>query len=96
MGRRHAVRFEMADLGKAGFTRGALLAVGLTGFGPAQSQDQVVHVYNWVDYIGETTTADFEKETGIKVVYDTYDASETVDAKLMAGHSGYDVVLHAG
>ena len=62
----------------------------------ALAEDNVVHVYNWVDYIGETTLADFEKETGIKVIYDTYDASETVDAKLMAGGSGYDVVLHAG
>lgn len=58
--------------------------------------EEVLHVYNWVDYIGETTIADFEKETGIKVVYDNYDASETVDAKLFAGNSGYDVVLHAG
>jgi len=60
----------------------------------AEDAEKVVNVYNWVDYIGETTIADFEKETGIKVVYDTYDASETVDAKLMAGRSGYDVVLH--
>ncbi len=60
------------------------------------AEDKVVNVYNWVDYIGETTIADFEAETGIKVVYDTYDASETVDAKLLAGKSGYDVVLHAG
>jgi putrescine transport system substrate-binding protein len=57
-------------------------------------EEKVVNVYNWVDYIGETTIQDFEAETGIKVVYDTYDASETVDAKMMAGHSGYDVVLH--
>ena len=67
-----------------GFAAGAAalaLAAGL----PAQAEDPVVHVYNWVDYIGETTLADFEKDTGIKVVYDTYDASETVDAKLMAG-----------
>ncbi len=61
----------------------------------AAAEDKVLHVYNWVDYIGETTIADFEKETGIKVVYDTYDSSETVDAKLMAGRSGYDVVIHA-
>jgi putrescine transport system substrate-binding protein len=70
-------------------------AVVLVAAGAAAAQEEkVVNVYNWVDYIGETTIADFEKETGIKVVYDTYDASETVDAKLMAGHSGYDVVLH--
>ncbi|WP_157230755.1 polyamine ABC transporter substrate-binding protein [Kiloniella laminariae] len=55
-----------------------------------------LHVYNWVDYIGESTIADFEAETGIKVIYDTYDSSETVDAKLITGSSGYDVVLHAG
>ena len=67
----------------------------LLGAAAAQAEEEkVVNVYNWVDYIGETTIQDFEAETGIKVVYDTYDASETVDAKMMAGHSGYDVVLH--
>lgn len=60
------------------------------------STEGVLNIYNWVDYIGEETIANFEKETGIKVVYDNYDAAETVDAKLFAGHSGYDVVLHAG
>lgn len=73
----------------------AALSLGLQA-GPGLAEEKVVHVYNWVDYIGETTIADFEAETGIKVVYDTYDASETVDAKLLAGKSGYDVVLHAG
>jgi putrescine transport system substrate-binding protein len=72
----------------------ALLAAPLSTAAFAQDAEKVVNVYNWADYIGETTIADFEKETGIKVVYDTYDASESVDAKLMAGHSGYDVVLH--
>lgn len=60
------------------------------------SAERILHVYNWVDYIGENTIADFEKETGIKVFYDNYDAAETVDAKLLAGSSGYDIVLHAG
>ena len=74
----------------------ACAALGL-GLGIASAaEDKVVHVYNWVDYIGETTLEDFEKETGIKVVYDTYDSAETVDSKLMAGGSGYDVVDHAG
>ena len=72
----------------------ALLAASWSGAVFAQDAEKVVNVYNWADYIGETTLADFEKETGIKVVYDTYDASESVDAKLMAGSSGYDVVLH--
>jgi putrescine transport system substrate-binding protein len=51
-----------------------------------------VKIYNWVDYIGETTIADFEKATGLKVIYDTYDAAETVEAKVMAGSTGYDVI----
>ena len=52
----------------------------------------MLHVYNWADYIGKDTLADFESATGIKVVYDTYDADETLEAKMMAGDSGYDVV----
>ena len=56
----------------------------------------VVNVYNWAEYIGETTIADFEKEFDIKVTYDHYDSAETADTKLLAGSSGYDVVLHAG
>jgi putrescine transport system substrate-binding protein len=55
-----------------------------------------VNVYNWTDYIGETTLDDFTKATGIKVTYDTYDTTEAEEAKLLAGRSGYDVVLHAG
>ena len=49
-------------------------------------------IYNWADYIGPNTIAEFERETGIAVVYDTYDAEETMEARLMAGQSGYDVV----
>jgi putrescine transport system substrate-binding protein len=51
-----------------------------------------LHVYNWADYIGKDTVANFEAATGIRVVYDTYDADETLEAKMMAGDSGYDVV----
>ncbi|MDB5555852.1 MAG: polyamine transporter substrate-binding protein [Rhizobium sp.] len=54
-----------------------------------------VNVYNWADYIGETTIADFEAATGIKTVYDNYDSAEGAEAKLMAGSSGYDVVVTA-
>lgn len=54
-----------------------------------------LNVYNWADYIGEDTLANFEQEFGIKVNYDVYDNSAIVDTKLMAGRSGYDVVLHA-
>ena len=56
---------------------------------------RVVNVYNWSDYIAPDTIRNFEKEYGIKVNYDVYDASEVVDAKLLAGSSGYDVIFHS-
>ena len=59
--------------------------------GPAP-EDKVVNVFNWTDYIGETTIEDFQNATGIEVTYDTYDSAETVEAKMMAGTTGYDVV----
>jgi putrescine transport system substrate-binding protein len=54
---------------------------------------RVVNVYNWSDYIDPTVLTEFTKETGIKVVYDTFDADETLETKLLAGKSGYDVVV---
>ncbi len=56
----------------------------------------VLNVYNWGEYIGEETIANFEEEFNIDVTYDNYDSVETVDAKLIAGNTGYDVVSHAG
>src|SRR5689334_22587553 len=61
----------------------------------AKAEEGKVHVYNWVDYIGETTLDDFKKATGVEVVYDTYDSAETVEAKVMAGSTGYDVICIA-
>ncbi|MEP9319808.1 polyamine ABC transporter substrate-binding protein [Pseudomonas sp. LABIM340] len=52
-----------------------------------------VNIYNWSDYIGETTLRDFRSVTGIRPSYDIFDANETLEAKLLAGHSGYDVVV---
>jgi putrescine transport system substrate-binding protein len=69
-----------------------VLAGGCGGPGGAQQEEKELHVYNWADYIGKDTIADFEARTGIKVIYDTYDADETLEAKMMAGDSGYDVV----
>ena len=63
---------------------------------PALAQDNVVNVYNWSDYIAEDTVAKFEAETGIKVNYDVFDSNELVEAKLLAGSSGYDVVVPSG
>lgn len=71
-----------------------LCALGLAACGSARhgGEEQVLHVYNWADYIGKNTIAEFERRTGIEVVYDTYDSDETLEAKMMAGDSGYDVV----
>lgn len=63
---------------------------------PSWAQAATVNIYNWADYIGETTVADFEAETGIGVVYDLYSSSEEMEAKMLAGSTGYDVVLMAG
>lgn len=59
----------------------------------AAGEEQVLHVYNWADYIGATTIADFEARTGIRVQYDTYDANEVLETKLLTGRSGYDIVF---
>lgn len=59
----------------------------------ASAQDQVVNVYNWSDYVGEGVLDDFTAETGIKVVYDVYDTMEMMETKLLAGGSGYDVIV---
>ncbi len=71
----------------------AALAAGLTA---AAAQERVVNVYNWSDYIDETILEDFTKETGIKVVYDVFDSNELLETKLLAGGSGYDVVVPTG
>ncbi|PMU44734.1 MULTISPECIES: polyamine ABC transporter substrate-binding protein [unclassified Pseudomonas] len=62
-------------------------------FSSAGHAAQTVSVYNWTDYIGETTLADFQAKTGIKVIYDVFDSNETLEGKLLAGRTGYDVVV---
>ncbi|MBP6899472.1 MAG: polyamine ABC transporter substrate-binding protein [Burkholderiaceae bacterium] len=59
----------------------------------AQEEEKVLNIYNWSDYIAEDTLRNFEKETGIKVRYDNFDNNEIVHAKLVAGKSGYDIVV---
>ena len=59
----------------------------------ATAQQRVVNVYNWSDYIDQSIIDDFTKETGIKVVYDVFDSNEILETKLLAGGSGYDVVV---
>ena len=62
-------------------------------FSSTSQAAQTVSVYNWTDYIGETTLADFQAKTGIKVIYDVFDSNETLEGKLLAGRTGYDVVV---
>ena len=68
------------------------LVMGAAGLGVAAAQG-VVNVYNWSDYIDPQVLEDFTKQTGIKVQYDTFDANETLETKLLAGKSGYDIVV---
>ncbi|NKW71610.1 extracellular solute-binding protein [Rhodobacteraceae bacterium R_SAG10] len=70
-------------------------AVGALFAGSAMAQERVLKITNWAEYLAEDTIANFEAEYGIKVIYDTYDSAESIDAKLLAGSSGYDIVIHA-
>lgn len=71
----------------------AALALCLLAFHhPAGAEEKRLYIYNWTDFIGPDTIAKFEKSTGVKVTYDVYDAEETMEARLLAGGSGYDIV----
>jgi putrescine transport system substrate-binding protein len=65
----------------------------VSGAKAAAAEEKRLFIYNWTDFIGRKTIAKFEKQTGIKVTYDVYDSEETMDARLLAGSSGYDVVI---
>jgi putrescine transport system substrate-binding protein len=81
---------------------GALIAVAATAMlavVPAAAQGSTarfVNVYNWSDYVAPRAIEDFTRETGIKVRYDTFDSNDTLETKLLAGNSGYDVVVPTG
>ena len=63
---------------------------------PAQAAERVVNVYNWSDYVDPAVLERFTAETGIRVVYDVYDTNEVLETKLLAGRSGYDLVVPSG
>ena len=73
--------------------RFATLTSALVLTAAAASAEGTVNVYNWSDYIAEDTIAKFEEATGIKVVYDVFDSNEVLEAKMLTGASGYDVVV---
>jgi putrescine transport system substrate-binding protein len=80
--------------GRIRITWVAAVAVLLALLAPAaRAQQRTVNFYNWSNYIAPGVLEDFTKETGIKVVYDTFDANETLETRLLAGKSGYDVVV---
>lgn len=74
-------------------TSSVLLGTALSLSVSAVASAGTVHVYNWSDYIGEQTLDDFREQHGIRVVYDVFDSNETLEGKLLAGRSGYDVVV---
>src|SRR6187200_3405425 len=72
----------------------ALVAAALITPASAQTKsERIVNVYNWTDYIAPDVMEDFTRETGIKARYDTFDSNDTLETKLLAGKSGYDVVV---
>src|SRR5262249_44277961 len=80
----------------AGTRRGVVAIITAMALAPAAMaapQQRVVNFYNWSGYIDPPGLDDFSKESGIKVRYDTFDSNDTLEAKLLAGKSGYDVVV---
>ena len=69
------------------------LAAAVLGAIPAAAQERVVNIYNWSDYIDPKVLEEFTKETGIKIVYDTFDSNDVLETKMLAGKSGYDVIV---
>lgn len=69
------------------------LAVLLATAAPARSQERVLNIYNWTDYIDPAALERFQKQTGITIHYDVFDSLETLEAKMLAGHSGYDIIV---
>ena len=76
----------------------AAAALAMLAIAPAAQgvTGHYVNIYNWSDYIAPRAIEDFTKETGIKVRYDTFDSNDTLETKLLAGKSGYDVVVPTG
>jgi putrescine transport system substrate-binding protein len=72
------------------------VSLGVAVATSAFAQDRVVNVYNWSDYIDDSIIQEFTEKTGIRVVYDVFDSNELLETKLLAGGSGYDVVVPTG
>src|SRR5262245_17645882 len=79
---------ELRSIGCRVFVFAAML-----GAAAASAEEAQLNVYNWSDYVAPDTIPKFVAETGIKVAYDAYDSNEVLEAKLLSGRSGYDVVV---
>ncbi len=75
------------------WARIAAVAVVMAGMPALAAEEKILNIYNWSDYIAPDTVEKFTAETGIKVNYDVYDSNEVLEAKLLAGKSGYDLVV---
>ncbi|TXR54894.1 extracellular solute-binding protein [Reinekea thalattae] len=69
------------------------LVAATMGHTAIAAEDKVLYIYNWSDYIAEDTIANFEAETGIDVVYDVFDSNEVLEAKILSGNTGFDIVV---
>src|SRR2546427_3265638 len=85
----------LCGLSRRAFVCRAVAAAVAIAIAPAAAQgpQRVVNVYNWSDYVAPGVIDDFSRETGIKLRYDTFDSNDTLETKLLAGKSGYDVVV---
>lgn len=83
----------MSSLSRRTFAALGLATLAAVTPAHAQEEEKVLNIYNWSDYIGDDTIRGFEKETGIKVRYDNFDNNEIVHAKLVAGRTGYDIIV---
>ncbi|HSY94880.1 MAG TPA: extracellular solute-binding protein, partial [Steroidobacteraceae bacterium] len=86
-----ALNWRALKVAALGAALGAAACGGRHTAAPA-AEERVLNIYNWADYIGLNTIAEFERRTHIKVVYEFYDSNQTLEAKLLAGRSGYDIV----
>lgn len=69
------------------------IAAATLSLSAVAAEEKILNLYNWAEYIGEKTVANFEAETGIKVRYDNFDSNEVLMAKMIVGRTGYDVIV---
>ena len=83
----------LAALSLAGCGKNTQAPAPTTAAVAVNAEEKVLNIYNWPDYIAQDMVADFTKETGIKVNYQTFENNEALHAKLVAGNTGYDIVV---